>query len=303
VRWQRLAEAFPWRTAAMLAGFAASLWFLWWTWFAQELSPLERYYWPTYFSSTEGAKQPGSTTLIAPLFMTSHGRNSEIALAPDVDRGRTGTLPLQLSQSAVDRGWTGIEKAQPMRVESGALEDLLRERFYAGQGFWHMTMEPILDGCAYLLVWIVIAIVFVRRGLTAEWKELWTVLAETDSISDYNWDTPANRRGIVARLGLRWNFREWVNAPLIRPVLTAFQTSRATEAKRDSEVIREDIRRDQPSLPVPLPLDSAPQLRLEAPPINHPKRPAKPRFIFPGRAGIQSANRKPKPWDESQWID
>ena len=303
MRWRSLAEAFPWRTAALLAGFAVSLWFLWWTWFAQELSPLERYYWPAYFTSTEGAKHPGSTTLIAPLFMTAHGRKSEIVLAPDVVRGRMGNLPLKLSQSAVERGWTGIEKTQPMRVESGALEDLLREHFYAGQGFWHMTMEPLLDGCVYLLAWIAIAIVLVRQGLTAEWRRLWTALTEPDWTSDYHWDSPANRRGIMARIGLRWNLREGAKALLIRPVHAALQTSRATDVKRDSKVIGEDIRRDQPSLPVPMPLDSAPQLRLEAPPINHPKRPVKPRFIFPGRASIQSANRKPKPWDESQWID
>jgi hypothetical protein len=303
VRWQRLTEAFPWRTAAMLAGFAASLWLLWWTWFAQELSPLERYYWPTYFTSTEGARHPGSTTLIAPLFMIAHGRKSEIALAPDVDRGKTGDLPLQLSQSAVERGWTGIEKARPTRIESGALEDLLRERFYAGQGFWYMTLEPILDGCAYLLVWIVIAIIFVRRGLAAEWKELWTVIVETDSTSDYNWDTPGNRRGIVARLGFHWNLREWVENLFIKPVRTLRQSSRLVDAKRDSEAICGDIGRDQPLSSAPMPPDSAPQLKLEAPPINHPKRPAQPRFIFPGREGIRSANRQPKPWDESQWID
>jgi hypothetical protein len=303
VRWQRLTEAFPWRTAAMLAGFAASLWLLWWTWFAQELSPLERYYWPTYFTSTEGAKHPGSTTVIAPLFMTAHGRKSEIALALDVDRGKTGDLPLQLSQSAVERGWTGIEKARPMRIESGALEDLLRERFYAGQGFWHMTMEPLLDGCVYLLAWVAIAIVFLRPGLVAEWRNIWSALMESESTSDPFWDTPSNRGGIVARIGLRWNLRECVKGLLIRPVQTALQTSRSTDAKRDSEMIREDICRDQPSLPVPMPLNSAPQLRLEAPPIDHRKRPPKPRFIFPGRAGIRSANRKPKAWDESQWID
>lgn len=235
--------------------------------------------------------------------MTANGRKSEIVLAPDVVRGRTGNLPLQLSQSAVERGWTGIERAQPMRVESGALEDLLREHFYAGQGFWHMTMEPLLDGCVYLLAWIAIAIVFVRRGLAAEWRRLWTALIEPDWSSDYHWDSPANRRGIKSRIGLHWNLREWVEKLSIRPVQAALQTSRATDAKQDSEVMRADIRRDQPSLPAPTPPDSAPQLRLEAPPINHPKRPAKPRFIFPGRAGIRPANGKPKPWDESQWID
>jgi hypothetical protein len=298
-----LAEAFPWRTAALLASFAAAQWFLWGTWFAQELSPLERYYWPTYFSSTEGAKHLGSTTLIAPLFMTANGRKSEIVLAPDVVRGRTGILPLQLSQSAVERGWTGIEKAQPMRVESGALEDLLREHFYAGQGFWHMTMEPLLDGCVYLLAWLAIAIVFLRQGLVAEWRNLWNALMESESTSDSFWDTPSNRGGIAGRIGLRWNLREWVEKLSIRPVQAALQTSRATDGKRDSEVMRADIRRDQPSLPAPTPPDSAPQLRLEAPSIDHQKRLAKPRFIFPGRAGVRSANRKPKPWDESQWID
>ena len=303
MRWQRLAEAFPWRTAALLAGFAVSLWFLWWTWYAQALSPLERYYWPTYFTSTESAKHPGSTALIAPLFMTAPGRKSEIALAPDVERGKTGDLPLQLSQSAVERGWTGIEKAQPMSVESRALEDLLREHFYAGRSFWHMTLEPILDGCAYLLVWIVIATVFVRRGLTAEWKELWTVLAGTDSTSDYRWDTPGDRSGIVARIGLSWNLREWVENLFFKPVRTVRQGGHPIDAKRDSEVIRGDIGKDRPLIPAPMPLESAPQLRLEAPPISHPKRPAKPRFIFPGREDIRSANRQPKPWDESQWID
>lgn len=301
--WRRLAEAFPWRTAALLAAFAASQWFLWWTWFAQELSPLERYYLPTYFLSTEGAKHPGSKSRIEPLFLAAPGRKSEIALAPDVVRGETGNLPLQLSQSAVERGWKGIEKARPISDDSVAIEDFLRQDFYAGRGFWHMAMEPMLDGCAYLLAWIVIAIVFVRQGLAAEWKELWTVLAETGSTSDYRWDTPGDRRGIVPRIGLSWNLPEWVENLFFRPVRTVRQSSRPIDVKRDSEVIRGDIGRDQPLTPVAMPPESALQLRLEAPPINHPKRPAQPRFIFPGRAGIRSANRKPKPWDASQWID
>ena len=139
MRWRRLAEAFPWRTAALLAGLVGSLWFLWWTWFAQELSPLERYYWPTYFSSTEGAKHAGARSRIDPLFLTAPGRKSEIALAPDVVRGETGDLPLQLSQSALERGWRGIGKGRPIWDDSAAIEDLLRDDFYAGQGFWRIT--------------------------------------------------------------------------------------------------------------------------------------------------------------------
>lgn len=303
MRWRLLAEAFPWRTAALLAAFAASLWFLWWSWFAQELSPLERYYLPTYFLSTEGAKHPGSKSRIEPLFLTAPGRKSEIVLAPDLTRGETGDLPVQLSQSAVERGWKGIEKARPISDESAAIENFLRQDFYAGRGFWHVTMEPVLDGCAYLLAWIVIVIVFVRQGLAAEWKELWTVLTKTDSTSDYYWDSPGNWRGITGRIGLRWNIREWIENLSFRPVRTVLQSSRPIDAKPDSEAIGGDIGRDQPLSPAPMPPDSAPQLRLEAPPIKHPKRLAKPRFIFPGRAGIRPANRKPKPWDESRWID
>lgn len=303
MRWRRLVEAFPWRTAALLAGLAGSLWFLWWTWFAQELSPLERYYWPTYFSSTEGAKHLGSTTLIAPLFMTANGRKSEIVLAPDVVRGRTGNLPLQLSQSAVKRGWTGIEKTQPMRVESGALEDLLREHFYAGQGFWHITMEPLLEGCVYLLAWIAIAVVFVRQGLAVEWRQLWTALTEPDWTSDYHWDSPARRYSMKSRIGALWSRWNWIGEALLGPIQRAHQTNRPTVVKRDSESIWDRIAADQLSASPGMPPDTAPVLLLEPPRISPPKEEAKPRWIFPGREGVQSANRKPKPWDESQWID
>lgn len=302
MRWRRLAEAFPWRTAALLAGLAGSLWFLWWTWFALELSPLERYYWPTYFSSTEGAKHPGSKSRIDPLFLTAPGRKSEIVLAPDVARGETGDLPLQLSQSALERGWRGIEKGRPIWDDSAAIEDLLQDDFYAGQSFWLMTMEPLLGGCAYLLAWIVIAIVFVRQGLAAEWKELWTVLTEIDTTSNYHSDTPAKRYDMKRRIGSLWSRWNRLGESLLGPIQRAHQASRPTVVKRDLESIWDRIAADQLSVPPGMPPDTAPVLQLERPPISPPKKEAKQRFIFPGREGIRSANRKPKPWDESQWI-
>ena len=108
MRWRRLTGAFPWWTTALLGGFVALELFSWRSWFAGELRPLERYYWPAYFDSTEGARHPGSKTRIDPLYKTAPGKKSEIVLAPDVTSGRNGSLPLQLSQSAREQGWTGI---------------------------------------------------------------------------------------------------------------------------------------------------------------------------------------------------
>lgn len=81
MRWLRIASAFPRWTTALLAGFIALQYLCWWAWFAWELRPLERYYLPVYFHSTEHAKRPGTETQIEPLFKTSPGRKRELVIA------------------------------------------------------------------------------------------------------------------------------------------------------------------------------------------------------------------------------
>lgn len=310
MRWRRMAGAFPWRTAALVVGFLTLEWFWWWTWIAQELPPLERYYLPSYFLSTEGAKHSGSKTRIDPLFKTASGRKSEILLAPDVTPGRDGNLPLQLSQSALERGWIAIGKGRPFWDDSAAVEDLLREDFYQGHGLWELAAEPLAEGLSLLLLLVVVGLLYLRKELAAEWSGLWSALMDPDSTSDYQWDSPADRLGIRSLIGWRSNIRKLVEELRFRRVQPALQTSRLIDAKRDSDLIRGDIGEGRFSLPasmsrdsVPEQPDSIPQFRLEPPAIKLSKNPTKRRLIFPGRAGVRTSNQKPKPWDESHWIE
>ena len=144
VRWQRCARSIPRWTTALLAGFITLQCLFWWEWLARELPPLERYYLPAYFHSTEDAKRAGARSRIEPLFKTAPGKKRELVLTPDAVSGGDGNLPLQLSQTALEQGWTGIEKGhQPIWDDSAAVEDFLRDDFYQRQGLWQLTAEPV----------------------------------------------------------------------------------------------------------------------------------------------------------------
>jgi len=203
VRWRRLASAFPRWTTALL-GFIALQCLCWWAWFAWELRPLERYYLTAYFDSTEeAARRPGARTRIDPLFKAAPGKKRELVLASEVVSGGDENLPLQLSQSALERGWMGIEKGPPIWDDCAAVEDILRDDFYQSRGFWQVAAEPLLYSGAFLLASIISAF-FVRKELRAEWRDLWAAFEESQSPLDYRIDSPANRIRIMTRIGLRW---------------------------------------------------------------------------------------------------
>jgi hypothetical protein len=183
------------------------------------------------------------------------------------------------------------------------VEKVLREEFYEGRGLWKLAAEPFAEGSFLGLLLVVVGLIFVREELAAEWRRLWTALTELDSTSDYHWDSPANRRSNKGRIRLRWNIRERVEGLWFGRVQHALRSTGHTDAKRDSELIPGRIGADQPSISAPISADSAPKQRLEPPPIDHSKWPANQRFIFPGKTAVRTSNEKPKPWDESQWID
>ena len=205
----------------------------WWEWFARELPPLERYYLPAYFHSTENAKSGGVRTRIEPLFKTAPGKKRELVLTPDVVSGRDRNLPLQLSQSALEQGWTGIEKGPPIWDDSDAVEDFLRDDFYQRREFWQLVAEPMLDGCVFLFVSLAASFLFIRDELTGEWRDLLTALPESRSPLDYRIDLPAQRGGIMTRIGLRWETLKWIGKLASRPVNPKLQTRLDIVAKWD----------------------------------------------------------------------
>ncbi|WP_348261049.1 hypothetical protein P8935_14695 [Telmatobacter sp. DSM 110680] len=309
-RWQRFARSFPRWTTAMLAGFITLQCLLWWEWWARELSPLERYYLPAYFRSTDGVKHVGAKSRIEPIFKTAPGKKRELILTPDVVAGGNGNLPLQLSRSALEQSWKGIEKGTPITDESAAVEDFLREDFYRGRGFWEVAAEPLLDGCVFLLASLAAAFLFMREELTAEWKGLCEVRSKTEFASDHRWSSSANRPAINSRIGLRWNPWKWIGRLRPRSSNPTQDSNRNVEANRRPMSSRIGI--EQSSLRTLLPQDDADMLQeMDSSPhrtprtssMSPPKKVPKRRTIFPGRGGLRASDQKPKPWDESQWID
>jgi hypothetical protein len=301
--------AFPWRTAALLSGFAALEWLCWWSWSAKALRPLERYYLAAYFLSTEGAGHPGAKVEIEPLYITAPGRKPEIAIAEDVATGRTGDLPLQLSESACERGWTGIGKGRPMRDDAGAMEGALRDLFYQHVGFWGLAAEPMAEGGSLLLV-LLCAAFTMREALTAEWRSLWAVATEPEMPRDYWRESLRYRSGIEHLLGLRRELLKWVQRLRLTAAHPASQTMRGAGIQRGPI---NDPSSTVPALlpPAPSPSDPVsfqsrdrrPHRMRNIPSAGTPTKASKRHRIFPGKAGVRATGKQAQFWDESQWID
>lgn len=305
----RILGAFPWRTTALLAGFAALEWLCWWSWSAEELRPLERYYLPAYFWSTERAGHPGAKAEIDPLYVMAPGRKPEIAVAEDVTVGWTGDSPLQLSESARKRGWTGIGKGRPMRGDAATVEDALRESFYHDVGFWGLSAEPMAEGGSLLLV-LLFAAFTIREVLTAEWRCFWAVVTEAEAPLYYGHESLRNRPGIARLLGLRRELLKWARRLRLTTAHLASHTKRLAVLQRGpinntpSTVPARLSPAALPSDPEPLqPHDTSPHRTRNTPAVGTPKRPSKRRRIFPGKAGVRATGKQPRSWDESQWID
>ena len=199
---------FPWRIALILALLPCLPLLGFWAWLRWEVPPLQRYYLVAYWHSSEHANQPDAKTQIRWLMETAPGRKRQWLFAPDVTEGSQGDLPLELSSFAVEQGWTGIERTAVESMDSAELEKLLQEDFYDGKSFRRLVNEPLLYGVA---AWLIVAyLAFVMRGdIGYEWRQLRREVKEPQWSSNYGWDWPENRDGIVARIRLR--IVHWIN--------------------------------------------------------------------------------------------
>jgi hypothetical protein len=148
-------------------------------WFRYELQPLQRYYLPAYWESTQGAGKPGSVTQVESLFKTAPGRKREAVVEQDRVNEGVVKLALGLSPAAVQQGWTGIEQATPEADNSTEVERFLREDFYEHKNLRDLLTEPLVGGCTTLLL-LIFPIVVMREELVAEWRRLYRAATRPD---------------------------------------------------------------------------------------------------------------------------
>jgi hypothetical protein len=165
------------------------------------------------------------------------------------------------------------------------------------------------NGCVLLLVPIFLVFVL-KEELALEWSRLRRAISAPGSRSDDAWDSSAKRHWITGWSRLSAAMWMWLGNLRPRRANPDLQTARFADANRGP--IDGHTGSGQGLLPNtvlgPNPGAQAAEMGTSKTPstkptINPPKRPLKRHPIFPGSAGVRASNRKPKPWDESQWID
>jgi hypothetical protein len=149
---------FRWRIVAVLAVLLGLPVLPMAAWFAWDMPPLHKWYLMAYLDSTERAKEPGATTDVRWLFKTAPGRQHILVTDRDVVSSSDRKQLVQLSQSAINDGWRGVEMSPPQQVNSIELKEFLQEDFYNGNGFWQVMEEPAAEAFGFLLIAIVPAL-------------------------------------------------------------------------------------------------------------------------------------------------
>lgn len=119
-------RAFPWKTALLVGSIPAFALAMFLAWFRWELPPLQAYYLVTYWESSKGAQKPASTTAIRWLYKAAPGHKSEPLIDQDVDSNGSGLVPIGLSSSARQAGWTQLVKMPVENWNSSELESFLK---------------------------------------------------------------------------------------------------------------------------------------------------------------------------------
>ena len=126
-------------------------------WFAWEMPPLHKWYLMAYLDSTRGPKEPVQPP--SPMvFKAAPGRQHILVTDRDVVSSSDRKLPIQLSRSAIDDGWRGVEMSPPQQVNSIELKQFLQDDFYDGNGFWRVMEEPAAEAFGLLFIAIVPAL-------------------------------------------------------------------------------------------------------------------------------------------------
>lgn len=297
----RLRGAFPWRIALLLALVPGIPLLVFGAWFRWELPPLQRYYLRAYWDSSAGVKKAGNETQIQWLFKAAPGRKRQPVIDADVASGGTGNQFVQLSKSGLERGWTELEKGPSERVSSAEMEEFLKEYFYNNRSIHQLIVEPLLSGCAALIVLIYIAFMM-RKELGAEWRGLCEAVSASGSACDSAWDWPPNKPGIGGRIRSqidRWNGATKHRSNRGDATASTNHRSGVNRIPLAGHVGNEDV----------LLSTTVRQTKLSAlqggkpSSLDSPRMPPQRRSIFPGSASVRTANAEPKPWDESEWID
>jgi hypothetical protein len=115
-------------------------------------TPVQRYYFGTYFRCSWPGFDPASPVEVRWIYMTAPSEKPELALEDDaIPAHSSGTrqIPMELSQVARQAGWTGLMQGPEEQLQIATLKPLLENQFFDGESLWTLLLLPLL--CGFLL--------------------------------------------------------------------------------------------------------------------------------------------------------
>ncbi len=290
-----------WRIAALSAGLGLLLW----AWFALTLTPVQRYYFSTYISSSlhrVGSHEPDHAEWI---LKTKPKNKLEIADAADLVPATHGNLPFALSSLALGQGWTGVDATVPIAYPAGSQRLFLRQVFFNGRSLLDLLLPPLELLALPLAVWC--AFVYWRRERDRQRSPSWVWTYGEPSWYEDAWQFScemADASKYAAVTSWRWArtgyaaVKKWRERESVSPSVEAAPEPENVQGKefRPAAVAtattpdsKGQVRAAQASAPPPV----QGELDLTA---------AAPRVQTLPFRKRQAASPEAK-WDESKWID
>jgi hypothetical protein len=131
-------------------------------------SPIQRHYLPAYFWSSLPVIAPSSIE-VRLIRKTRPHRKPELASDDDAVVSEDGT-GMELSQWAIDAGWTGLTEGSPQEVSAAILERDLADLAFDGESLWGLLLFPEFSVmavfCLTLFGWL--SLKWLLRALIAE---------------------------------------------------------------------------------------------------------------------------------------
>jgi hypothetical protein len=275
-------RGFPWNTALLVCSVPVFVLVIFAAWFRWELPPLQAYYLKSYWECYEGASTAGNTSEIEWLYKSASGRKSVPVIPHDVEFRGVGLLPVELSSSARQDGWTNLVKLPAQTWSSPELKEFFQRDFYDGQTFEQVIAQPMfLIGMVPFI--FIIGVLYMKHDIVEEWKQFYAGPFGDDLIVDIS----GVRECIKDALG-RW--KEGRRARSKAESLKASDGVKLTSIQQTNGISVHSAGNSSSS-------DQKPVVR-----AAQSARPTR-RSIFPGALTQHPTNKAAKAWDESQWID
>jgi hypothetical protein len=147
------------RWLAALAALVLCVTFLLWS--RLVWTPVQRYYFGTYFRCSWPGFDPASPVEVRWIYMTAPSQKPELALDGDAIQAPSSNdrqIPMELSPAARQAGWTGLMKGPEERLQISTLKPILEGQFFDGESLWILLLLPLLCGfllyLSLLIVWV-----------------------------------------------------------------------------------------------------------------------------------------------------